>query len=286
MENRHIFDCPHASARSRLVEETSVLEGTHNFRDMGGYQTADGRKVKYGIIFRSYELTSLTEQDLAAVQTLNIKTIFDYRDDYEAQKKPDPVFAGVKNIRIAAIQADQASRVNISGNAGNADRNQHVIVDMVKNGFFKQFRADTLMMELYTKLPLGNPSYKRLMEMIQHSDNLGLLHHCTAGKDRTGVGAALILLALGVPEETVMKDYLLTNETMKGFNRKLLSQLAEHVNEVELRNIEHLFGVKGQFMEAAFGSIKKTYGNVDTYFSEEFGLTNQRREALQSMCLE
>lgn len=180
-------------------------------------------------------MIGLTEQDLAAVQALNIKTIFDYRDDYEAQKKPDPSFAGVKNIRIAAIQADQASRINISGNAGNADRNQHVIVDMVKNGFFKQFRADTMMMELYTKLPLGNPSYKRLMEMIQHSDNLGLLHHCTAGKDRTGVGAALILLALRVPEQNVMEDYLLTNETMKAFNEKMLNQIAEHVNEAELK---------------------------------------------------
>jgi protein-tyrosine phosphatase len=263
-----------------------VLEGTHNFRDMGGYQTADGRKVKYGIFFRSDELTGLTEQDLAAVQALNIKTIFDYRDDYEAHKKPDPVFAGVKNIRIAAIQADQASRINISGNAGNADQNQHVIVDMVKSGFFKQFRADTMMMEVYTKLPLGNLSYKRLMEMIQHSDNLGLLHHCTAGKDRTGVGAALILLALGVPEQTVMEDYLLTNETMKAFNEKMLKQIAEHVNEAELKNIKHMLGVKEQFMEAVFRSIKKTYGNVDTYFSEEFGLTNQRREALQSMFLE
>ncbi|UKS23877.1 tyrosine-protein phosphatase [Paenibacillus sp. HWE-109] len=263
-----------------------VLEGTHNFRDMGGYQTADGRKVKYGIFFRSDELTGLTEQDLAAVQALNIKTIFDYRNDYEAQKKPDPVFASVKNIRIAAIQADQASRINMSGDVGDGDRNQRDIADMIKSGYFKQYRADTMMMEVYTKLPLGNPSYKRLMELIQHSDNLGLLHHCTAGKDRTGVGAALILLALGVPEETVMEDYLLTNETMKGFNRKLLSQLAEHVDEVELRNIEHLFGVREQFMEAAFGSIKKTYGNVDTYFSEEFGLTDQRREALQSMFLE
>ncbi len=269
-----------------LGQRVIGLEGTHNFRDMGGYQTSDGRKVKYGLFFRSDELTGLTEQDLAAFQALNIKTIFDYRDDYEAQKKPDPVFAGVKNVRISAIQSDQASQINMSGNTGNADRNQHVIVDMVKSGFFKQFRADTMMMELYTKLPLGNPSYKGLMEMIQHSDNLGLLHHCTAGKDRTGVGAALILLALGVPETTVMEDYLLTNETMKAFNGKLLNQLAEHVNEAELQNIEHILGVKEQFMETVFGSIKRTYGNFDTYFTVEFGLTNQRREALQSMCLE
>ncbi|CAM4418802.1 tyrosine-protein phosphatase [Paenibacillus alkaliterrae] len=262
------------------------FEGTNNFRDVGGYLTANGRKVKHGLFFRSDELTGLSEQDLVSFRALNIKTIFDYRDDYEAQKKPDPVFAGAKNIRISAIKADQASQINMPGNAEHADRKTHIIVDMVKNGFFKQFRADTMMMELYTKLPIDNPSYKRLMEIIQHSDNLGLLHHCTAGKDRTGVGSALILLALGVPEETVMEDYLLTNTTMKAFNGKLLTQLAEHVDEVELQNIEHMLGVKEEFMEAVFGSIKKTYGNVDTYFAEEFGLTMKNRETLQNMCLE
>lgn len=262
------------------------FEGTHNFRDMGGYRTADGRKVKYGLFYRSDELTGLSEQDVKVFEALNIKTIFDYRDDYEALKKPDPVLTGAKNIRIPAIQMDQASQINMPGNADNADRGQHYIVDLVKSGFFKQFRANTMMMDLYAKLPIGNPSYKRLMEMIQHSDNLGLVHHCTAGKDRTGVGSALILTALGVPEETVMEDYLLTNETMKAFNGKLLNQLIEHVNDAEMQNIEHMLGVKEEFMEAVFGSIKKTYGNVDTYFAEEFGLTQLEREALQDMFLE
>ncbi|GKS15044.1 protein-tyrosine-phosphatase [Paenibacillus chitinolyticus] len=262
------------------------FEGTNNFRDMGGYQTADGRKVKYGLFFRSDELSGLSEQDFVSFQALNIKTIFDYRDDYETQKKPDPVFAGAKNIRISAIKAEQASKINIPGNAENSDRKSHVIVDLVKSGFFKQFRADTMMMELYTKLPINNPSYKHLMEIIRHSDNLGLLHHCTAGKDRTGVGAALIYMALGVPEETIMEDYLLTNETMKAFNGKLLEQLVEHVKEEELKNIEDMLGVKEEYMEAVFGSITNTYGNVDTYLAEEFGLTQQKRETLQSMCLE
>ncbi|WP_409345968.1 tyrosine-protein phosphatase [Paenibacillus sp. MBLB4367] len=268
------------------MQRVMPFEGTHNFRDMGGYRTADGRKVKYGLFFRSDELTGLSEQDIAAFQALNIKTIFDYRDDYEALKKPDPVLNGAKNIRIPAIQADQASQINMPGNANDGGRGEHFIVELVKSGFFKQFRADTMMLELYAKLPFGNPSYRRLMEMIQDSNNLGLLHHCTAGKDRTGVGAALILLALGVPERTVMEDYLLTNETMKAFNGNMLSRLAEHVNDAELQNIEHMLGVKEEFMEAVFGSIKKTYGNADTYFAEEFGLAKQNREALQHMCLE
>jgi protein-tyrosine phosphatase len=94
------------------------------------------------------------------------------------------------------------------------------------------------------------------------------------------------LLALGVSEQTVMEDYLLSNETMKSFNRNLLKRLAEHADEAVLQNLNQLLTVNEAFLSAAFGSIKKTYGNVDTYFSEEFGLTKSRREALQSMCLE
>ncbi|MFC3769486.1 tyrosine-protein phosphatase [Paenibacillus sp. GCM10012303] len=268
------------------MQRVIPFEGTHNFRDMGGYRTADGRKVRSGLFYRSDELTGLTEHDLSTFRSLNIKTIIDYRDDYEALKKPDPLLAGVQNIRIAAMKSDQAPQINMPGNADSAGHGDHFIVDLVKSGYFKQFRADTMMMELYTRLPIGNPSYQRLMEMIQDSDNLGLLHHCTAGKDRTGVGASLILLALGVPEQTVMEDYLLSNETMKTFNGNMLGKLADYLNETELQNVQLMLGVKEEFMDAVFRTIKKTYGNTDTYFAEEFGFTKQKREALQCMCLE
>ncbi|OPA78665.1 hypothetical protein BVG16_12445 [Paenibacillus selenitireducens] len=262
------------------------FEGVHNFRDMGGYRTSDGRKVKYGLFFRSDHLTGLTEQDLTFLQTLNIKTVFDYRGDLESRIMPDPVLPNAKNIRIPANTEDQHEQMNLPAAPEGEEQQGHLLKELVKKAFFKSFCAETHMTELYTKLPINNPSFKRLMETIQDPDQLGLLHHCTSGKDRTGVGAALILLALGVSEQTVMEDYLLSNETMKSFNRNLLKRLAEHADEAVLQNLNQLLTVNEAFLSAAFGSIKKTYGNVDTYFSEEFGLTNQRREALQSMFLE
>ncbi|GAA3409959.1 tyrosine-protein phosphatase [Paenibacillus hodogayensis] len=261
------------------------FEGTHNFRDMGGYPTIDGRKVKYGLFYRSDELSRLSEKDLESLQSLNIRTIFDYRDDDEAQKKPDPVIPDVMNIRIPAIEAELRPRMNMPSDSESAGKEGYFFINLIKNGFFKSFRGDETMTTLYTKLPIKNPSYKRLMETIQNPDNLGLLHHCTAGKDRTGIGAALILLALGVPENTVMEDYLLTNETMKAFNRNLLERLAAHADEAELQNIGHMLEIKEAYMDAALGSIKQTYGDYETYFSEEFGLTKSRREALQNRCL-
>ncbi|MCJ8010218.1 tyrosine-protein phosphatase [Paenibacillus sp. KQZ6P-2] len=263
------------------MQRVIPLEGTHNFRDMGGYQATDGRRVKYGLFFRSDELTGLSEQDIETLRTLNIKTIFDYRSDHEARIKPDPVLAHVTNVRISANPENQHERMNMPVEPKSKDQQGHFLKDLAQSDFFKNFRAETYMLELYSKLPINNPSYKRLMEMIQKPDHLGLVHHCTAGKDRTGVGSALILLALGVSEQTVMEDYLLTNETMKVFNRNILERIAEHADDTVLSNLNHMLAVKEELMKAAFESIKKTYGNYDAYFAEEFGLTESKREALQ-----
>lgn len=124
------------------------------------------------------------------------------------------------------------------------------------------------------------------MDLVRLPDRLGLLQHCTAGKDRTGVGSALVLLALGVPRETIMEDYLLTNEVMKDYNHERLSRLAEQVNESELRNIEGMLGVKETFLEAVFSSIERSYGSVEVYMAQEFGLGREERAVLQERCLE
>ncbi|MEH7355758.1 tyrosine-protein phosphatase [Neobacillus drentensis] len=244
--------------------------GANNFRDMGGYRSSDGRTVKFGLFFRSDELTRLTDEDMNFFKTLNIKYIFDYRDELEAQKKPDPILSNVTYERIPTFEQN-----NQFG----------TIEEMARSNFFKNLTLDT-MSEMYSKMPLNNPSYKRLMEIIQDPNNLGLLHHCAAGKDRTGVGATLILSALGVPKETVMEDYLLTNETMKEYNEKVLKQISGHFDDRGLQIIEHLLGAKEEFLEGVFQTITNTYGNIDTYFAHEFGLTKEKRQALQSFCLE
>ena len=149
------------------------FQGTHNFRDMGGYRTTDGRTVKPGLFFRSDELTALSEQDLTAFQALKIRTIFDFRDGGEARHKPDPAVAGVQNIRISAIPEEQLSRMNLPGAMQSQERSAHFIEDLVNSGFFKQFRANAYLLEMYAKLPINNPAYKRLMSLIQCPDNLG-----------------------------------------------------------------------------------------------------------------
>lgn len=248
-------------------ERVIPFAGTLNFRDMGGYPAADGRKVKYGILFRADELTGLSAEDIAFLESLNIRTVFDYRGNDEAELKPDPVLNGAINVRIPAIPDLEY-------------RSHHDMAEMMK-----QFTADTLD-NMYGALPINNPSYKKLMELLADPERLGLIQHCAAGKDRTGVGSALILTLLGVPKELVMQDYLITNVTMAGFKEEMIAGLAGKVTAEELEVMSGLMDTREEFLESAFRAIEQTYGGMEAYFEQEFGLTEAKINAIRDYCLE
>lgn len=257
---------------SGYVDRVIPFEGVRNFRDMGGYKTIDGRNVKYGLFYRSAELTGMTEKDKDLIKTLGIKYIYDYRDVSEAQVKPDPIIKGVVNERIPAISEEAQAPV-------------HSIEELVKSDFFKNMNGEGLT-DFYGKMAINNLSYKRLFEVIQEPGNLGILHHCAAGKDRTGVGAALILSALGVPKETVMEDYLITNETMKEFNEMIKANVSAYFTDKDLMKFDGMMAAKEEYLHAVFTVIEETYGHMDVYFEKELNLTMEKRTNLQSYCLE
>ncbi|MFE6168186.1 tyrosine-protein phosphatase [Viridibacillus arvi] len=255
--------------RDRVLPFEQVV----NFRDMGGYPAADGRKVKYGVFYRSGELHKMTTADHELFKTLGIKTVFDYRDDKEAEAKPDPQLENVHNERIPA-KGDVGFKMPTSS-----------LKEMDNRAFLQTVNADVFT-ELYAHLPLDNPSYKRLMDIIQDPENLGLLHHCAVGKDRTGVGGALILLVLGVEEDVVMQDYLITNDCMKPVQDAMIPMLSQHLNSEQLQHFGDIMSAKERYLQATFDAIKKRYGNYSTFFEKEFGLTEGKRKAIQEYCLE
>ncbi|MBB3113945.1 protein-tyrosine phosphatase [Paenibacillus phyllosphaerae] len=251
-------------------ERVIPLQGSRNFRDMGGYPAADGRKVKYGIFFRADELTGLTEEDIAFLETLGIRTIFDYRSDDEAAHKPDPVLRGALNERVSAIPGLAAYRSH---------------EDALDASFIEQFTEDMLA-NMYGTLPIRNASYKRLMELVADTSKLGLVHHCAAGKDRTGVGAALILSLLGVPRAVIVEDYLITNRTMAHMTEGMMAQLAGKLTEAQLAIVTQMMGASEAFIQSAFTAIEGEYGSMEAYFEAEFGLTAEKIEQIRSYCLE
>lgn len=245
------------------------LDGVVNFRDMGGYPTNDGRKVREGLFFRSASLTKMTEQDRRKLRDLGIRTIFDYRDEHEATINPDPSIEGIQNIRVAAkgsapFQMPTVSKKELS----NLD-------------FYKRVDAD-MFAQFYAQMPFGNPSFQALMELVQEKSNLGLVHHCAAGKDRTGVGGALILMALDVPKEIILQDYLVTNKLLAPMVENLASKVRQTYDKLELTHFYDIMAAKEQYLTAVFRAIEQRYESTEQFFENEFNISKDTRQQLQS----
>lgn len=245
------------------------FKGVLNFRDMGGYTTLDGRQVKRGLIFRSAELTGMTHQDMKLFKSLGIKTIFDYRGVEEVRLKPDPVIPGVNNICIPALIQEVPGDMR----------------DVVRSGFIQHFTTDFLA-NMYLTMAFNNPSFKRLMTTIMHPNQFGILHHCAGGRDRTGVGSALIFLALGVPKETIIEDYLISNLALAPMNEQIKAQASQHLSPKEVDSVMAALVLRREFMEVVFSAIDERYKSVEVFLEQEFGMTADKRKQLQSFCLE
>lgn len=252
----------------QLDTQVIPFEAVYNFRDMGGYKTRDGRIVKKGLFYRSAALGKMTSADKERFEMLGIKTIFDYRDNKEAQHNPNPVFSHARYIQIPA-KGNHA--FEMPTNAGGKDFYKVVSPEMFRN--------------FYAQMPFNNPSFKELMKTIQNPDNLGLVHHCAVGKDRTGIGGALILLALDVPEETIMEDYLDTNIYLQPMVEKMAQAIQHQYNEQELQQFYALMSAREDYLQAALDAMDYHYGSKTAFMEQEFGLTTEKRKQLQSYCL-
>lgn len=249
------------------------LTGAFNFRDMGGLRTEDGRTVKKGLLFRAAELTGLTPADHETLRGIGLKYVFDYRNRGEAEDKPDPAIGEALNIRVPANEA--------------AEQAPHVTMEQLfANGMNKVFTHDMLD-RLYAGLPIGNASYKRLMDLLRTPEtSLPLVHHCAGGRDRTGVGSLLILRTLGVPYETIMEDYLLSNVTLAVFHDEMFTMAARYLDEEGLASMRNAMALQERYLDASMNGILSAYGTFEDYLLAEFDIDAQTRERIQAYCLE
>ncbi|MFD2329189.1 tyrosine-protein phosphatase [Cohnella sp. GCM10020058] len=249
------------------------LEGAFNFRDMGGLRTEDGRTVKKGLLFRAAELTGLTEADHEALRAIGLKHVFDYRNRAEAEEKPDPAIGEARYIRVPANEAAESA--------------PHVTMEQLfKSGMHKAF-SDNMLDRLYASLPINNGSYKQLMSLLRTPEtSLPLVHHCAGGRDRTGVGALLILLTLGVPYETIMEDYLLSNVTLEKFHAQMFDMAAQYLDEESLETMRRTMALQERYLDASMNAILAAHGTFEQYLLAEFGIDAEDRARIQAYCLE
>lgn len=243
---RSYFQIETEEGKAILSDRHLPMSGGYNFRDLGGYRTTDGRYVKWGgKIFRSDDLHNLTDEDLNYLSSIPLVSIVDFRSDDEREAAPDKNPESVKENYKYAI-----SPGNLMG-AIKAD---------LQN--ITEMKADTLMMgmnELLVSDPACIDQYRKFFELLQDDKNVPLMFHCSAGKDRTGMGAALILFSLGVDEQTIINDYLLSN-------KYLANKYAAY--KAAYPALSSLFEVKPQFLQAGIDKIRKDHGSVDNYLTK------------------
>jgi protein-tyrosine phosphatase len=241
------------------------LQGGQNFRDLGGYRTRDGRTVRWGVLFRSGAMNGLTPADFAYLGKIGVRTICDLRSTEERVAAPTPWPGGV----APQVFADDY-KLDMGG------------FDFRAASGWNGEQARAAMAATYPRLLVSlNSQYRRMFQQLL-AGNVPLAFNCSAGKDRTGVAAALLLTALDVPRETVIEDYLLSNRYFDP--RKAVSRddtVSQAWRQLPPPVLEALMGVDRGYIDAVFKVVDAHSGGAEGYLHDELGLSRADLAALR-----
>ena len=237
------------------------LVGASNFRDLGGYPGKDGRRLRWGRLFRSNHLGHLTEADIAIVRGLGVRCAFDFRGTQERAA----AICALDEIMVHSLPIEPtvvaALRARLAANAALSPADG---LDVMRESYRNYVRQNTA-------------NFRTLFAHLLEDEG-PLVIHCTAGKDRTGLACALVLHALGVPDDVIAEDYLLTNRFYRR-DPSASSDLPDEVRQV-------LGSVQISFLTAAFETIDAEYGDLEGYFSAGLGLGKPERATLEARYLD
>ena len=246
-----------------------------NFRDIGGIQNKDGKEVHPYVFLRSGELSSLSTDSKELLKTkYNLKKIIDFRSDKEVKERPDKNIPDTDYIHIdilADIHDEGAS-----------------VEDFIEIG--SPENAEKYMKNLYEEITLdqsANKGYNHFFEeILSLQATESILFHCFAGKDRTGIGAALILESLGVSKKLIYQDYLKTNQLRKKENESIINQgRKNNLSENALNALNIALNVDTKYLDAFYATIDQHYGSVDCYLNQAIGINKDMKDEMHNRFL-
>lgn len=254
------------------AERRLPLEGPVNFRDLGGYRTRDGRRVRWGRLYRADSLESLTGADLELLRQLGVRTVCDLRREEERDDRPSRI-GGDEGIELVALPI------------GGLTAETRTIATRMMRGEVAELGADR-MAEIYLEILEQYPAvWGEVVGRAASEENLPLVVHCTAGKDRTGVASALILACLGVEEAEIVADYELSQPF---YSAALIARVKPRLEAkgVEFAKVESYFAASGAVMAATLDGIRGHYGGVEAYLTDRAGIAPARFDSLRARLLE
>lgn len=257
-------------------EREVPLNSTLNTRDLGGYTGDGGRRVRWGQLYRSDSLANLDEADLLTVQALGLSAITDFRSQSERDAAPDrlpqqspPLVYKTLAINNPAVDVAALGKRFYAGELSSeelvalTERTSYITDDSLRENWGQWLRS------------LAQPGA------------LPQLFHCTAGKDRTGFAAALVLLTLGVSKEDVMQDFLLSNTYLAPKIDRYVQQIqSRSAADVDTDILRQVLGVTPASLDGAFQAMEAQYGSIDGFIEQGLGIDAQIRARLQAHLLE
>jgi protein-tyrosine phosphatase len=275
----------HPSHQSKTVDLSNTrpeqsrllpIENTRNTRDLGGYNTVDGRRVKWGVLFRSDNLANLNNPDLRYLQQLRLATVTDLRSESERTLAPSRLPRQSPRIQYQTLEIN----------------NPKIDVAALGRKFYSGQLSEAELLALTDRTEYINNTalsrtWGRWVADLAKPGALPHLFHCTAGKDRTGFAAAIILLTLGVSKQQVMEDFLLTNQY-------LASHIETTVNKIQANStapvnpdvLRQVIGVTPDSLEGAFKAMETQYGSIQLYIEQGLGIDKQTQAKLRELLLE
>ena len=264
-----------------------LVTGIENARQLGGYETADGRHVKKDALLRTARLSDAPPEELAALKDIyHLGIVVDFRTLAEREGAPDPEIDGVDNIVLDVL--DEGSRTGAGAAIAGIYENggaepAEVMLNIIRSGCVSE--------RMYADMAFDPAAEKGFRDffriLLENGGQKAVLWHCSGGKDRTGAAAVLLLLALGVNKETALRDFELTNEFLREKIAYMESRAAELTDDPEeIAWVKDMTGVNRKYMEKLLDTLEEKYGSQERYLTEGLGLDRAELEQLREMYLE
>ena len=259
-----------------ILSEKLAFEKLANTRDLGGMIARDGRRIRKGRLIRSGLLARASEKDLEKLSQM-LSAVVDFRSDIERWQQPDPSVSGVEYFALPAVE-DTAPGVT-----REAESDQ-LILHLMKD----REKARAHMIKTYRDVMTSAYSlrqYERFFRLLLEGRDKAILWHCTAGKDRAGMAAFFVEKALGVPDEVLQADYLMTNQYLADEVQMLAKMLGQN-GETDPVAVDYLFGAKTEYLDVVYQIVHDDYHGFDAFYREGLRLNDSDLEQLRALYLE
>lgn len=260
-----------------------------NFRDFGGYQTKTGKTIKKGMLYRSDALCDLSLEEQNMLEKKHrVRLIIDFRSSSERLSEPDKIIMGAKNIAITpkAKLAETASE-----SIEKKKQKRKTSIEQIQSGETEHFehmeKKMIEMMRSFVSEPENRKAYSQMLHQYTMEENYPILQHCRGGKDRTGFGSALVLGVLGVSEEIILEDYLLSNRYLASQISYKMDQYKKISNDkILLENLKSMLEVKKSYLKCAFEEMNRRYDGFKGFILDGLDFSEESQEKLKSILLE